>query len=470
MNTTNATSLQHLFNQQRLAFYASPAPSLADRLDLLSRLHQLLITHREEFVAVISRDFGHRARYETLFEIFSIVEEIKYAKRHLKQWMKAKKCKVSIWYQFASTKLMPQPLGVIGIIAAWNGPLLLTLSPLIGALAAGNRAMIKASELAPLTGGVLKETLLKYFSEEEVAFITGDSHIGKEFASLPFDHLLFTGSSTVARSVLNTTSQNLTPVTLELGGKSPVIIAKAVNLKSAIKKIIIAKLFNAGQVCLAPDYIFLPQGFEKNFITIAKKMIKTYYPKIISNPDYTNIINAFHMERLQSYLDDAKAKGAEIIPLAEPDETKIRSGNKFMPLALLNAKPNMSIMQQEIFGPFLPIICYENITEVIAYINARPKPLGLYYFGRDKNEIETLLTNTYSGGVSINAIGLHFCQTHLPFGGVGASGMGHYHGEYGFNTFSKLKPIYYQHRLNFLPLFYPPYGKTINFLTKIMLR
>lgn len=466
----SVTHLQHIFDKQRSAFYSAPFPSLTYRLDLLNRLHQLLITHQDEFVAVISRDFGHRARYETLFEIFSILEEIKYAKRHLKQWMKAKKHKVSIWYKFAYAKIMPQPLGVVGIIAAWNGPLILTLAPLIGILAAGNRAMIKTSELAPLTGDVLKETLGKYFSDEEVAFVTGDSHVGKAFASLPFDHLLFTGSSKIARSVLNSTSQHLTPVTLELGGKSPVIIAKDANLKSAVKKIIIAKLFNAGQVCLAPDYIFLPQGFEKEFINIAKKMVKKYYPKIITNPDYTNIINMPHMERLQIYLDDAKANGAEIIPLTEHDESEIRVGNKFMPVALLNTKPNMCIMQEEIFGPFLPIISYENITDVMGYINARPKPLGLYYFGWDKKEIDTLLAKTYSGGVSINAIALHFCQHNLPFGGVGASGMGHYHGEYGFNTFSKLKSIYYQHRLNFLPLFYPPYGRMINFLIKFMLR
>lgn len=460
--------LKNIFNKQRAAFYNSCFPTLTQRINLLNRLQLLLLTHKEAMVEVLSQDFGQRARYETVLEIFSILQEIKYAKRHLKTWMKERKKTVSFWYQFAYAKLMPQPLGVIGIIAAWNGPLNLTLSPLIGALAAGNRAMIKTSETAPMTANLLKKIVSEYFNEDEVAIIIGDSSVSNLFATLPFDHLLFTGSTHVARLILNAASLNLTPVTLELGGKSPVIIAKDVNLELAVKKIILVKLFNAGQVCLAPDYILLPKGQEETFLTISRKIVNTHYPCILQNADYTNIINAWHMERLQAYLDDARAKGAEIIPLANED--KLRSEKKFIPVAILGVKPTMRIMQEEIFGPLLPLISYEHIQNAIDYINARDKPLGLYYFGRNKNEANYVLKNTYSGGATVNDVGLHFCQTNLPFGGVGASGMGHYHGEYGFQTFSKLKPVCYQRRWNFIPLFYPPYGKLIKLLTKIMLR
>lgn len=460
--------LLEIFNKLRTSFFRDSPPSYQKRIEHLKRLHTLLIKNQERLIAALISDFGHRNPHETRFEIFSVLEEIKYAKRHLKRWMKPRKRRVSIWFKFAYTKIIPQPLGVVGIIAPWNGPLALSLSPLVGVLAAGNKAMIKASELVPCTGKLLAELLLEYFADDPVILINGDAEIGKSFANLPFDHLLFTGSAKVARTIMRAASNNLTPVTLELGGKSPVIIGKNVDLENAVERIIFGKLANSGQICLAPDYVLLPKAVKTTFIKLAKKTVKKFYPEIENNPDYTNIINRNHYQRLQSYLEDAKDQGAKIIPLL--DGVTISSSNKMAPMLVCNTTQTMQIMQAEIFGPFLPILIYDQIQEAVDYINARPKPLGIYYFGNDQREITNIINHTYSAGVSINSLALYFFQTNLPFGGVGESGMGHYHGEYGFNTFSKLKPIFYQRGFTFTSLLYPPHKKIIDWILRVMVR
>jgi len=461
--------IHQLFKRQRDAFYHTPIPDLKQRQDLLQRLHRLLVENKNRLVEAITNDFGHRSRDEILLTILLLIEEINYAKKNLHQWMQPKKRKISALIQFAYAKLIPQPLGVIGIFAGWNEPLLLSIGPLIGALAAGNRVMIKAATLLSATNQLLNDLFSRYFSPTEVCFVLETiPHVKRIFSHLPFDHVLFTGSSRTGRIIMRAASYHLTPVTLELGGKSPAIIATDANLEAATDKIICSKLYNSGQICIASDYVLLPTGEENEFINLAKKVVAKRYPTVFNNPDYTCIINEDHMRRLQQYLEDATAKGATVIPLSQ-EKDMIHAG-KMSPVIILNAKPGMLVMEEEIFGPILPIVTYPNLQAAVEFINQRPKPLALYYFGKDENQINYVIKNTFSGGVTINDALLHFTQPSLPFGGVGASGMGNYHGEYGFNTFSKLKPVVYQRRFNFSSMIFPPYSKLYRLLLQLKIR
>ncbi len=449
--------LQSLLEQQRRAFQADPYPSAADRVQWLDALHRLLASNQQAIIEAISADFGNRSADETrLAEIMPSLHGIHYARRRLQRWMKPSRRSVGLAFQPASAKVVYQPLGVIGIIVPWNYPLYLAIGPLIGALAAGNRVMLKMSESTSATGLLLKDLLAQVFPEDQVAVVLGEADVGIAFSRLPFDHLLFTGSTSIGRQVMRAAAENLTPVTLELGGKSPAIVSANVPLADAAERIAFGKTLNAGQTCVAPDYVLVPRARIEGFIEAYRQVIRRFYPQLSDNPDYTSIINPRQQARVQDYLDDAQARGARLLPLFE------QSQDRRMPHhLLLDVTDEMRVMQDEIFGPLLPIVPYDDLEQALAYVNARPRPLALYYFGYDKAEQQTVLERTHSGGVCLNDTLLHVAQDDLPFGGVGPSGMGHYHGHEGFLTFSKAKGVFIKQRFNASRLIYPPYGKAL---------
>lgn len=445
-------------------------PGVQARRDALEQLDRLLTGNVKEIAAAISADFGNRSLHETqLLEIFPARAAVKDAKRHVKSWMKTKRSWASLWFLPARTELRPQPLGVIGIIVPWNYPILLAVAPLAGALAAGNRVMIKMSEFTPMTGALFAQLINKYFSPDHVCIINGDAEVAREFSALPFDHLLFTGSTSVGRHVMRAAAENLTPVTLELGGKSPAIIGPECKIDEAAEKILFGKCLNAGQTCIAPDYVLLPRAQEQAFATAAQAVVARLYPTLAGNPDYTSIISLPHLQRLKGYLDDAAAKGGTVLAISPANES-LEGTQKLAPTLIANVNDDMRVMQEEIFGPILPLVAYDNLDQAIAYVNARPRPLALYYFGNFDDHIQRVLDETVAGGVTINDALLHISQDHLPFGGVGPSGMGSYHGKFGFDTFSKLKPIYHQPALNGLSLFKPPYGRRFDSLIRFLLK
>ncbi|WP_313131798.1 coniferyl aldehyde dehydrogenase, partial [Stutzerimonas nitrititolerans] len=376
--------------------------------------------------------------------------------RRLRKWMKPSRRSVGLAFQPASARVLYQPLGVVGIIVPWNYPLYLAIGPLIGALAAGNRVMLKMSESTPATGQLLKDLLAQVFTEDQVAVVLGEADVGIAFSRLPFDHLLFTGSTSIGRQVMRAAADNLTPVTLELGGKSPAIVSAGVPLEDAAERIAFGKTLNAGQTCVAPDYVLVPKDRLEGFVEAYRQVIQRFYPQLSDNPDYTSIINPRQYARLQDYLDDAQTRGARLLPLFEQGQARRMPHH-----LLLNVTDEMRVMQDEIFGPLLPVVPYDDLQQALAYVNARPRPLALYYFGYDKAEQQAVLENTHSGGVCLNDTLLHVAQDDLPFGGVGPSGMGHYHGHEGFLTFSKAKGVFVKQRFNAARMIYPPYGKAL---------
>ncbi len=468
--TNVAATLRDIFDRSRSAYAAARMPGLQARRDALAQLDRLLTENVDEIAAAISADFGNRSLHETkLLEIFPSRTAVHDAKRHVKSWMKTRRSWASMWFLPARTELRPQPLGVIGIIVPWNYPVFLAVAPLAGALAAGNRVLIKMSEFTPKTGELFARLTARYFSSDHVSVITGDADVAREFSTLPFDHLLFTGSTEVGKHVMRAAAENLTPVTLELGGKSPAIIGPECKIDEAAEKILFGKCLNAGQTCIAPDYVLLPRAQEQAFAKAAQAVVTRLYPTLAKNPDYTSIASARHLDRLHGYLNDAAAKGAMVLPIL-PSNESLEGTQKLAPTLVANVNDEMRVMQEEIFGPILPLVPYDNLDQAIAYINARPRPLALYYFGNFDDHIQRVLNETVAGGVTINDALLHVSQDHLPFGGVGPSGMGAYHGKFGFDTFSKLKPIYHQPALNGLHLFKPPYGKRFASLIKFLLK
>ncbi len=468
--TNVAATLRELFDRSRSAYAAARMPGLQARRDALTQLDRLLTENVDEIAAAISADFGNRSLHETkLLEIFPSRTAVLDAKRHVKSWMKTRRSWASIWFLPARTELRPQPLGVIGIIVPWNYPVFLAVAPLAGALAAGNRVLIKMSEFTPKTGELFVRLAARYFSPDHVSVITGDADVAREFSTLPFDHLLFTGSTEVGKHVMRAAAENLTPVTLELGGKSPAIIGPECKIDEAAEKILFGKCLNAGQTCIAPDYVLLPRAQEQAFAKAAQAVVARLYPTLAKNPDYTSIVCPRHLERLNGYLHDAAARGAMVLPISPANES-LEGTQKIAPTLIANVNDDMRVMHEEIFGPILPLVPYDNLDQAIAYVNARPRPLALYYFGNFDDHIQRVLDETVAGGVTINDALLHVSQDHLPFGGVGPSGMGSYHGKFGFDTFSKLKPIYHQPALNGLHLFKPPYGKRFESLIKFLLK
>lgn len=452
-----SNELERVFAEQRKAFAANPMPSAGQRLQWLASLHDLLCAEQHALIEAISSDFSNRSADETLLaELMPSLFGIKDARKNLKKWMKPSRRKVGIAFQPASAKVVYQPLGVVGVIVPWNYPLFLAIGPMIGALAAGNRVMLKLSESTPATGELLRHLFARVFPEDLVAVVLGEADVGIAFSTLPFDHLLFTGATSIGKHVMRAAAENLTPVTLELGGKSPAIVSHDVPLKDAAERIAFGKTLNAGQTCVAPDYVLVPEDRVEAFVDAYKAAVLGFYPTLTDNPDYTAIINQRQLARLNHYLADATDKGAKVIPLYEAGQ------DRRMPFSLLlNVSDDMLVMQDEIFGPLLPIVPYSRMDQAFSYINQRPRPLALYYFGYDKAEQQRVLEQTHSGGVCLNDTLLHVAQDDLPFGGVGPSGMGHYHGHEGFMTFSKAKAVLIKQRFNAARLIYPPYGKAI---------
>jgi coniferyl-aldehyde dehydrogenase len=465
----DASAFKRTFTAMHAATRRSPVVERNRRQARLDALIALVHDNAERFVTAISADFGHRSAHETrLLELFPSLEAVRHNRSHFGAWMKPQRKSASIWFRPGRARIIPQPLGVVGIIVPWNYPLFLAVSPLAAALAAGNRVMIKMSEFTPRTGELLAELVAKYFNAEDVSVVLGDASVGADFARLPFDHLLFTGSTKVGHDIMRMAADNLTPVTLELGGKSPAIVGPEYSMAKAAERIMVGKLLNAGQTCIAPDYVLVPAGREQAFIEAARAVVAKCWPDMANTPDYTAIVNDRHYQRLQGYVADARERGAQIEPLstALADDTR----RKLPPLALLKVDDNMRVMQDEIFGPLLPVLPYKDLEAAIAYVNQHPRPLALYCFENDSGRRDRVLDETVAGGVTINDTILHIAQEELPFGGVGPSGMGHYHGMEGFRTFSKQKAVFYQSRLNGMSLFNPPYGALFERLTKFLIR
>jgi len=455
---------------QRAAFLKAPEPSHAERLADLKALARLVKENRAAIVTAINSDYGNRSEFETLFgEVYTVLDGVRDAVKRLKGWMKPRKRSVDrLTFPGARNVVIPQPLGVVGVIVPWNFPLMLSLSPLVSIFAAGNRAMVKMSENSKALAELLIEVTPKYFPAEKLAFFADGGGRGPAFSSLPFDHLIFTGSGATGRAIMANAARNLTPVTLELGGKSPAIVAPDFPIKTAAERILWGKTFNAGQVCLAVDHVFLPKGAEDGFVDACQRLFMKRYPDI-NGPDFTSIIDQRSYDRLTAALEDARAKGARLVNLAEgqsPDPAK----RKFPPHLVLNPMPDMELMRREIFGPILPVRLYEDRQEVVDAINAGDRPLAIYPFTNEAETRDFYISRTLSGGVSVNEPILHVVQHDLPFGGVGASGMGHYHGREGFDTFSKLRPVFQQGRISAVQNFLqPPYRGLANRIVNLII-
>jgi coniferyl-aldehyde dehydrogenase len=466
-----ASGLTALLERQRAAFLRDGPPSLQQRKRDLNKLKQAILEREEAFVAALDADFGHRSREETmLFDVGSTVGGINYLLRNLARWMQPEERGVAMIFLPASNRILYQPLGVVGIVSPWNYPIGLALIPLATALAAGNRVILKPSELVPATTGLLASMLAETFDEDQVAVVTGDAKVGAAFSSLPVDRLLFTGSIPVGKSIMRSASENLVPVTLELGGKSPAIIDRGFSLATAARRIAYGKLANGGQTCVAPDYALVPEEEVEAFVAAFKTEAQGLYPDIAANTDYTWIINDHHFARLKGLVDDARAKGARVIDIAKAPSNAGPQSRMFLPVLLLDVTDEMKAMQEEIFGPVLPIVPYRKLEDAIAYVNARPRPLALYYFGPNGPGRKLVLERTTSGNVTINDTMLHYAQEDLPFGGVGQSGMGAYHAIEGFKTMSHAKGAFTQANVNMTDLFRPPYSKLFDALLKFILR
>ena len=462
--------LAALLREMQLAQRKAGPPAYEERIRHLTRLEETLLRRKDEIALAIQKDYGARSLHESLIaDVWITVQGIRYVREHLREWMDPEERSVSWAFLPGRAEVRYQPLGVVGIIAPWNYPVQLALAPLAGALAAGNRAIVKPSELVPLTCEALRSLVAEIFDEHHVAVVTGGSDVGEALTRLPFDHLVFTGSTRVGRAVMRAAAENLTPLTLELGGKSPVVVDPTCSVASAAKVIVSGKLFNAGQTCIAPDYVFVHETKKDELVKSLESAIAHCYPTLAKNPQYTSVINAVHHARLVSTIDDARSKGATIIEVNPAKETFDPETHKLVPTLVLGATEEMVVMQEEIFGPVLPILTYKSIDDVIAYVNEHPRPLALYYLGHDEACREEVLARTVSGGVSVNATMLHVAQDDLPFGGVGASGMGAYHAREGFETFSRKKPVFHQSRINSSGIVMPPFGRAADLFLRFVL-
>lgn len=457
--------MKNILALQRATFMAELPVSLAARRDRLDRAIAMVADNAARFCDALSEDFGHRSREQSMIaDIAASVGPLKHARKHVARWMRSerKATMFPLGLLGARAWVEYQPKGVVGIIAPWNFPVNLVMSPLAGVLAAGNRAMVKTSEFTPVVAALFEELAARYFAPEEVAFVGGGPEIGKAFAALPFDHLLFTGATGIARHILHAAADNLTPVTLELGGKSPVVLGRSADIAQATERVVMGKMLNAGQICLAPDYMLVPEEKEAEVVEGLTRAAAAMYPRLLDNPDYTAIINDRHHARLTEWIDDARAKGAEVIAVNPAGEDFAASNARKLPLHIIRgATDDMTVMQEEIFGPVLPVRSYQHIDDAITQVNRRDRPLALYYFGSDGNERRRVLDRTISGGVTLDDVIFHVSQEELPFGGIGPSGTGAYHGEAGFRTFSHARSIYKQPRIDVAKLagMKPPYGK-----------
>lgn len=466
---TATDTLDALLLRMRDAHARDPMPAWPARAARLRALQALIADHRGDIADAIHQDFGGRPSEETdLLEVFPSLSAIRHALRHGRRWMRPRRSLPGLLFLPARNELRPQPLGVVGIIVPWNYPLYLAAGPMIDALAAGNRVMVKMSEYTPRFSALFAQLAARYFKPDEVQIVLGAADVAQAFSALPFDHLLFTGSTAVGRHVMRAASANLTPVTLELGGKSPAIIGPGARFGHAVERILVGKLFNAGQTCIAPDYVLLPRARIDEFVTTARAVAARLYPRPIDNAQYASIISERQYQRLADLRDSAKQGGARIEPLGEGSDDVAKQ--RMLPLLLTGAIDGLPVMQEEIFGPLLPLVPYDDLDQAIAYVAARPHPLALYLFEEDRGRIDRVLARTTAGGVTVNDTLYHIAQHGLPFGGVGPSGTGGYHGEAGFRTFSHVKPVFRQARVNGAGLLNPPYGERFRRMVQLMLK
>jgi len=460
--------LDRIFQLQKSGFASSPFPDAMERISNLNLLKTLMLDNKERIADAIYADFGCRSRSETMMvEMLVAVEGVKYATKRLRRWMRPSRRHVGLLFKTTSAKVVYQPKGVVGILVPWNYPLFLAMGPAIYALAAGNRVMIKMSEATPQTGALLEELISSVFPEQVMAVVNGGADVAAAFSAKPFDHILFTGSTNVGRLVMQAAAKNLTPVTLELGGKSPTIIGPECDLEMAAERLAFTKALNAGQTCVAPDYVMVQEGRQQEFVAALTRVFSGLYRTLAENDDYTSIINDSQYQRLSALLDDAREKGAQLIEV-NPGGEKLDPAKRKFPLVLvLGAKDSMRLMQEEIFGPILPVIAYRDLESAIQFVNSRPRPLALYYFGNDENARRQVLERTHSGGVCFNDAIFHVAVDDMPFGGIGPSGMGAYHGHEGFLTFSHAKGVLSRPRwLNTSALLHPPYGGRLQALVE----
>ena len=469
--------MEALLEKQRADFATEGFVSAETRLDRLNRALLLVHDNQTAIVNAIDQDFGNRSRHQSLMsDVYATMESLKHAKKHLRRWMKSEKRKVPMPLSLfgAKAKVEYRPKGVVGILGTWNFPINTTFSPLTGALAAGNRVIIKFSEVAPATAALMGRLIADSFDETELATVSGGPEVGAAFSALAFDHLCFTGSATIGKRVMKAAAENLTPVTLELGGKSPVIVARDANLEEAAVRIMTGKALNSGQACLGPDYIMVAEEQLEDFIRYATDWTSQMFPTVRDNPDCCSVINERHYGRLRSYVDEAVSAGVDVreINPAGQDFDGQEGAYKIPFTFVVNAGDELKIMQEEIFGPLTVIKTYSTLGECTAYINSHPRPLGLYIFSQNEATQQRLLDNTLSGGASINDVMVHASIEDLPFGGVGSSGIGHYRGFDGFKTFSHARAVYKQSRINLQRLagMVPPYGerseKTLERMTR----
>ncbi|MFT8713279.1 coniferyl aldehyde dehydrogenase [Komagataeibacter rhaeticus] len=468
MSDATPADLHHILDSQRAAFLQDGPPDLKQRRTDLRRLKAEILKRRTEIVRALKTDFGQRSERESaIVELIPLVQSINYMIAHLGCWMKPERRHVSAYFQCGRAWVVRQPVGVVGIIAPWNYPVSLALVPLATAIAAGNRAMLKPSEFTPATSAVIGEIVQAIFPPEQISVVTGGGDVGAAFSALPFDHILFTGSTAVGKKVAEAAARNLTPVTLELGGKSPVVIAPGFSMQRVADRVAFGKLTNAGQTCIAPDYVLVHENDRDAFATAYQDAVKKQHPGgYVGSPDYTAILNAHHYGRLSGLIDNAEAQGARVIRLGSDSATD----HILAPVLLLDVTPQMAVMQEEIFGPVLPVLTYRTLEEAIAFINARPRPLALYYFGDNRAERDRVLKNTVSGNVTVNGTLMHYVQEDLPFGGVGDSGIGAYHGKEGFMALTHARGMYRQGRFNAATLLQPPFGRLADTITNLILR
>ena len=466
----NPSDLRPLFDAQHRASRAQIDVPLALRRERLLRIRRLLDVHGAALAAAVQTDFGVRSPQLTeIADLFVLRTLLSHSLKSLPGWMKAQKVRTPLYLQPSSAYLQRQPLGVVGVIAPWNYPIQLSLAPAITALAAGNRVMLKPSELTPRTSALLAELIAQSFASDEFCVVQGDGALAAAFTRLPFDHLVFTGSTATGRKVAEAAAANLTPTTLELGGKSPCIVDASCDLTSAALKIAHGKLLNAGQTCIAPDYVLVPEGREAAFAEAFALAVTQLFPTIAGNPDYAAIISPQHHERLQALLAQAEGDGARLQVL-NPGGSSSDTARQMAPVLVFGAKPGLKLMQEEIFGPILPVLPYASLDQAIAFINDRPRPLALYWFGTDTIARDAVLARTVSGGVTVNDTLMHIAHENLPFGGVGDSGWGAYHGEAGFLRFTQQKPVLVSSKWARGDLFYPPYGKRFDQIMGLLKR
>ena len=469
-DTPPPSSLHDTLALQRQAYLAHPVPTLAERQRDLRTLQRFIREHQDALCEVISLDYGHRSRHETLLaEVFPAVDGIDHILKHLRGWMRPQLRSVD-WRNFlgARNRVIPQPLGVVGVIVPWNFPLNLSLVPLSYIFAAGNRAMVKMSENSRHLAAYLIQHMPAYFPSEKLQFFDETGGVGVEFSKLKFDHLLFTGSGQTGKAVMAAAAQNLCPVTLELGGKAPAIVCEDFPLQLAAERILFVKLLNAGQICTTVDHAWLPAAKMDAFVNLARGLVAQRYPRLDS-PDYTSIIDQRAFDRLLAALDDARSRGAQVLPLLDGPAYD-RATRKIAPHIVLNAPADSLLLQREIFGPILPLRSYTQLDQVISSINVGPRPLAVYPFSYETAKVQHIIDHVMSGGVSVNDALFHVGQHDLPFGGVGESGMGHYHSREGFETFSKMRPVFYQTRLSTLKFLWPPYGKFADKVLAFLIR